>query len=38
MTKPRIGYAVLNEKARLHAPLRYLTIVIVPGIMGTRLT
>ena len=38
MTKPRIGYAVLNEKARLHAPLRYLPIVIVPGIMGTRLT
>jgi len=37
-TKPRIGYAVLNEKARLHAPLRYLPIIIVPGIMGTRLT
>jgi pimeloyl-ACP methyl ester carboxylesterase len=37
-SKPRIGYAVLNEKARLHAPLRYLPIVIVPGIMGTRLT
>lgn len=37
-TKPRIGYAVLNQKARLHAPLRYLPIIIVPGIMGTRLT
>ncbi|MEP7120508.1 MAG: alpha/beta fold hydrolase [Byssovorax sp.] len=36
--QPRIGYAVLNEKARLHAPLRYLPIIIVPGIMGTRLT
>jgi pimeloyl-ACP methyl ester carboxylesterase len=37
-SKPRIGYAVLNQKARLHAPLRYLPIILVPGIMGTRLT
>ena len=37
-SKPRIGYAALNETARLHAPLRYLPIVIVPGIMGSRLT
>ncbi len=36
--KPRVGYAALNETARLHAPLRYLPIIVVPGIMGSRLT
>ena len=36
--KPRIGYAALNEKARLHAPARYLPIVVVPGNLGSRLT
>lgn len=37
-SRPRTGHAVLNQEARLHAPFRYLPIVIVPGIMGTRLT
>ncbi len=36
--RPRVGYTVLNQEVRLHAPFRYLPIIIVPGIMGTRLT
>jgi pimeloyl-ACP methyl ester carboxylesterase len=36
-SKPRVGYAVLDQDTRLHAPFRYLPIVIVPGIMGSRL-
>lgn len=36
--KPRIGYAVRDRNIRLHAPFRYLPIVIVPGFMGSRLT
>lgn len=36
--KPRIGYAALNDKARLHAPARYLPIIVVPGNLGSRLT
>jgi pimeloyl-ACP methyl ester carboxylesterase len=36
--KPRIGYASLGAPARLHAPVRYLPIIVVPGIVGTRLT
>lgn len=37
-SRPRVGYAALNRETRLHAPYRYLPIIIVPGIMGTRLT
>jgi hypothetical protein len=36
--KPRIGYAALDQKAHLHAPARYLPIIIVPGIAASRLT
>jgi pimeloyl-ACP methyl ester carboxylesterase len=36
--KPRIGYAKLDERAHLHAPMRYLPIIVVPGVAGTRLT
>lgn len=36
--KPRIGYASKTSGGRLFAPTRYLPIIIVPGIMGTRLT
>jgi pimeloyl-ACP methyl ester carboxylesterase len=35
--KPRIGYATLSDKAHVHAPARYLPIIIVPGIAGSRL-
>ena len=37
-TKPRLGYAALNRETRLHAPFRYLPMVIVPDLMGTRLS
>lgn len=36
--RPRVGYASLDQEARLHTPFRYLPIIVVPGIMGTRLT
>lgn len=36
--RPRIGYADKAQGAHLHAPVRYLPIIIVPGFMGTRLT
>lgn len=36
--KPRLGYADKAHGAHLHAPPRYLPIIVVPGIMGTRLT
>ena len=37
MPATRVGYAKLNAPNRLHAPGRFLPIVFVPGIMGTRL-
>lgn len=36
--KPRIGYAKLDEPAHFHAPMRYLPIIVLPGIAGSRLT
>jgi pimeloyl-ACP methyl ester carboxylesterase len=36
--KPRTGYAKVGEDASLYAPVRYLPIVIVPGMAGSRLT
>jgi pimeloyl-ACP methyl ester carboxylesterase len=37
-SRPRVGYAFLNQTSRLHVPVRYLPIIVIPGIMGTRLT
>ncbi len=38
MDKPRIGYAARGTEAHLHAPVRYLPIIVVPDMMGSRLT
>ena len=37
-SRPRVGYAALNKESRLHVPVRYLPIIVIPGVMGTRLT
>ena len=38
MSRSRVAYVKRNERARLHTPARKLPIIIVPTILGSRLT
>lgn len=37
-TKPRLGFVQEKSETRLHVPHRLMPVIIVPGLMGTRLT